>query len=208
VVDGDYWVITEVFWAPERFAPGLKTEFHSPSASTIKRQHDLPRVPASSEYLSARVLPCVRHRSSPCQPPASRKKPSLNKACTDSRARRLSEFPLSLFTTSVESVHLLHGNPNPALRSVRGVPPTCDGLLRSRTSRAYFIPQPCSGFTLQGFDLWCRAVPSHPQPLPSCRSRRHPPAETVKHCQPPSPATEVAPEKAVSSSGRCSLHQV
>jgi len=99
-------------------------------------------------------------------------------------------------------------NPNSTLRSVHGVPPTFDGLLRSRTLQAYFIPQPCSGFTLQGFNLQCRAVLSCPQPVPSCRSRRHPPAETVELCLPTPPATEVTPEELVSSSGLCSLHQV
>lgn len=39
--------------------------------------------------------------------------PSLYPIRTDSRARRLSEFPLSLFTTSAESVYLSRGDPTP-----------------------------------------------------------------------------------------------
>jgi hypothetical protein len=35
--------------------------------------------------------------------------------------------------------------------------------------RAYFIPQPCSGFALQGFIPRCGAVPDFPGLVPSCR---------------------------------------
>jgi len=206
-VHGGCWVTTEVFQDPERFAFRLKTVFRPPSVGTIKHRHDLPRAPASSEFFLARILPCVRHRPSltSFQPPERNLRPTNSNR--QSRKAPLGVTVVPLHDTSRE-------HPPVAWKSQFQTTfrPWRSSHLRRfaplPTSQAYFIPQPCSGFSLQGFDLQCRAVPSHPQPVPSCRSQRHPLAETNELCQLTPPVAETTPEESASSSGLCSLHRV
>jgi len=71
MVHSGCWVTTEVFWAPERFAPGLKTEFHSPSVGTIKHRltfHEY--LPLQSTFRSEFFPACFADPSSAsAQPP-------------------------------------------------------------------------------------------------------------------------------------------
>lgn len=111
-VHGGCWVTTEVVEDPGGLHPARQLDSARRPPAQLRR-YDLPRAPASSEFFSARNLPCVLRRLFPGFAPASRKSPSLHPFQTDSRARRLSEFPLSLFTTSAESVYLSRGDPTP-----------------------------------------------------------------------------------------------
>lgn len=191
----------------EWFAPVCETRFRSPSLSAkLRRMTFHEHLPLQSFSRSGFFPACVADPSlAPYSPP---KETFTNQLRTDSRARRLSEFPLSLFTTSIEERPPAAQRSHSTLRSVLGVPPAFDGFLRSLTSWACFIPQPCPGFSLQGFDLQCRAVPGRPRPVPSCRSRRHPTTEVVWLGLPSPPVTEVTPEEPVPSSRLCSLHRV